>query len=81
MDETPVLPSQCLYNIADLYKDKLLTQDEKVKLKYLVFLEHKDIFKIFRTTENEDVLVKNLKNLAKSTTHIEIEQLKVRLAS
>lgn len=51
MDSSTVSPSKCLFNITQLFQESAITQDEKFRLKYLVFLEYPEIFDIFGRLE------------------------------
>lgn len=51
MDSSAVSPSKCLFNITQLFQESAISQDEKLRLKYLVFLEYPEIFDIFGRLE------------------------------
>ena len=42
-----ITPSKCLANIAELFAEKIITRDQKLTLKYLVFLDFPNVFEVF----------------------------------
>ena len=63
--------SKCLYLIAKMFADGEVTHDEKIKLKYLVFLEDKRLFDLWQNQKNGgngDYVKKDLKILAQKVS-------------
>ena len=70
--------SKCLYLIAKMFGDGEISHDEKIKLKYLVFLEDSRLFDLWqnqKNANNADIVKKDLKSLAHKVSQEELEEM------